>query len=280
MKLIRNSLFTQVIIALFLGCLFGYFSPEIAKNFQVLGTGFVKLVKMLIAPLIFCVIVLGIYGAGDLKKAGKVGAKTLIYFEVMTSIALVLGLIVAYIFKPGHGMNVDLSTLDASQLEKYNENIHAVTGVSDFFLNMIPQTAVGAFTGNDVLQVVVFAILFGVALSMLPKDTKDPVASLIDKISQVIFKIMALIVKLAPIGVFGAIAFTVAQFGIATLVNLGYLILIYYMTVIFFVVVILGLILKLLGYNIFKFIRYFKEEILIVCGTSSSDSVLPHTSHV
>ncbi|MFW1949423.1 cation:dicarboxylate symporter family transporter [Acinetobacter bereziniae] len=188
MKLIRNSLFTQVIIALFLGCLFGYFSPEIAKNFQVLGTGFVKLVKMLIAPLIFCVIVLGIYGAGDLKKAGKVGAKTLIYFEVMTSIALVLGLIVAYIFKPGHGMNVDLSTLDASQLEKYNENIHAVTGVSDFFLNMIPQTAVGAFTGNDVLQVVVFAILFGVALSMLPKDTKDPVASLIDKISQVIFK--------------------------------------------------------------------------------------------
>lgn len=279
MKLIRNSLFTQVIIALFLGCLFGYFSPEIAKNFQVLGTGFVKLVKMLIAPLIFCVIVLGIYGAGDLKKAGKVGAKTLIYFEVMTSIALVLGLIVAYIFKPGHGMNVDLSTLDASQLEKYNENIHAVTGVSDFFLNMIPQTAVGVFTGNDVLQVVVFAILFGVALSMLPKDTKDPVASLIDKISQVIFKIMALIVKLAPIGVFGAIAFTVAQFGIATLVNLGYLILIYYMTVIFFVVVILGLILKLLGYNIFKFIRYFKEEILIVCGTSSSDSVLPQVMY-
>ncbi len=144
---------------------------------------------------------------------------------------------------------------------------------------MIPQTAVGAFTGNDVLQVVVFAILFGVALSMLPKDTKDPVASLIDKISQVIFKIMALIVKLAPIGVFGAIAFTVAQFGIATLVNLGYLILIYYMTVIFFVVVILGLILKLLGYNIFKFIRYFKEEILIVCGTSSSDSVLPQVMY-
>ena len=234
---------------------------------------------MLIAPLIFCVIVLGIYGAGDLKKAGKVGIKTLIYFEIMTTIALILGLAAAYIFKPGHGMHVDISTLDASQMNKYNENIHAVTGVADFFLNMIPQTAVGAFTGNDILQVVVFSILFGVALSMLSKDVSEPVASFIDKISQVIFKIMSIIIKLAPIGVFGAISFTVAKFGIETLLNLGYLVLIYYATVIFFVIVILGLVLKLLGFNIFKLIRYFREEITIVCGTSSSDSVLPQVMY-
>ena len=279
MKLIKRSLFLQVMIALVIGCLFGYFLPDIAINFQVLGNGFVKLVKMLIAPLIFCVIVLGIYGAGDLKKAGKVGIKTLIYFEIMTTIALILGLAAAYIFKPGHGMHVDISTLDASQMTKYNENIHAVTGVSDFFLNMIPQTAVGAFTGNDILQVVVFSILFGVALSMLSKDVSDPVASFIDKISQVIFKIMSIIIKLAPIGVFGAISFTVAKFGIETLLNLGYLVLIYYATVIFFVIVILGLVLKLLGFNIFKLIRYFREEITIVCGTSSSDSVLPQVMY-
>lgn len=279
MKLIKRSLFLQVMIALVIGCLFGYFLPDIAINFQVLGNGFVKLVKMLIAPLIFCVIVLGIYGAGDLKKAGKVGIKTLIYFEIMTTIALILGLAAAYIFKPGHGMHVDISTLDASQMTKYNENIHAVTGVSDFFLNMIPQTAVGAFTGSDILQVVVFSILFGVALSMLSKDVSDPVASFIDKISQVIFKIMSIIIKLAPIGVFGAISFTVAKFGIETLLNLGYLVLIYYATVIFFVIVILGLVLRLLGFNIFKLIRYFREEITIVCGTSSSDSVLPQVMY-
>lgn len=279
MKLIKRSLFLQVMIALVIGCLFGYFFPHIAINFQVFGNGFVKLVKMLIAPLIFCVIVLGIYGAGDLKKAGKVGIKTLIYFEIMTTIALILGLAAAYIFKPGHGMHVDISTLDASQMTKYNENIHAVTGVSDFFLNMIPQTAVGAFTGNDILQVVVFSILFGVALSMLSKDVSEPVASFIDKISQVIFKIMSIIIKLAPIGVFGAISFTVAKFGIETLLNLGYLVLIYYATVIFFVIVILGLVLKLLGFNIFKLIRYFREEITIVCGTSSSDSVLPQVMY-
>lgn len=279
MKLIKRSLFLQVMIALVIGCLFGYFFPHIAINFQVFGNGFVKLVKMLIAPLIFCVIVLGIYGAGDLKKAGKVGIKTLIYFEIMTTIALILGLAAAYIFKPGHGMHVDISTLDASQMTKYNENIHAVTGVADFFLNMIPQTAVGAFTGNDILQVVVFSILFGVALSMLSKDVSEPVASFIDKISQVIFKIMSIIIKLAPIGVFGAISFTVAKFGIETLLNLGYLVLIYYATVIFFVIVILGLVLKLLGFNIFKLIRYFREEITIVCGTSSSDSVLPQVMY-
>lgn len=279
MSSIRKSLFLQVVIALVLGCLFGHFVPDMAKNFQVFGDGFVKLIKMLIAPLIFCVIVLGIYGAGDLKKAGKVGSKTILYFEVMTTIALILGLAVAYIFKPGHGMNIDVSTLDASQMTKYSENMHSITSVSDFFLNMIPQTAIGAFTGSDVLQVVVLSILFGVALSLLPREVKDPVASLIDKFSQVIFKIMSLIVKLAPLGVFGAISFTVAKFGIGTLMNLGYLIILYYATVIFFIVGILGVVLKLLGFNVFKLIRYFKEEITVVCGTSSSDSVLPQVMY-
>ncbi|GAA5017028.1 C4-dicarboxylate transporter DctA [Acinetobacter puyangensis] len=276
---VKSSLFLQVVIALILGCLFGHFFPDIAKNFQVLGDSFVRLIKMLIAPLIFCVIVMGIYNSGNLKKAGKVGLKTIIYFEIMTTLALVLGIAVAYWLKPGHGMDIDLSTLDASSLSKYQENMHSVTSISDFFLNMIPQTAIGAFTGSDILQVVLLSILFGISLSLLPGDVKAPVASFIDKVSQVIFKMMSIIVKLAPIGVFGAISFTVAKFGINTLFNLGYLVIIYYLTVIFFVVIILGAILKLCGFNIFKLIRYFKEEISIVFGTSSSDSVLPQVMY-
>lgn len=279
MNAFKRSLFLQIIVALILGCLFGHFFPEIAQKFQIFGSAFVKLVKMLIAPLIFCVIVMGIYGSGDLKKAGKVGVKTLIYFEIMTTIALVLGLAVAYIFKPGHGMHVDMATLDAGQLSKYQANIHSITNMNDFFLNIIPDTAIGAFTSSDVLQVVLLSILFGVALSLLPSNVKDPVASLIDNISQVIFKIMSIIVKLAPIGVFGAISFTVGKFGIDTLINLGYLVALYYATVIFFVIVVLGFVLKLVGFNIFKLIRYFKEEISVVFGTSSSDSVLPQVMY-
>lgn len=279
MKCIKNSLFAQIIIALILGCLFGQFFPNIAQQFQIFGIGFVKLIKMLIAPLIFCVIVIGIYEAGDLKKAGKVGLKTIVYFEIMTTIALIIGLAIAYIFKPGQGMNVNISTLDGSQLNQYTDNIHSITNINDFFLNIIPNTAIGAFTGNEVLQVVLFAILFGVALSLLPITVKQPVASMIENVSQVIFKIMSIIVKLAPIGVFGAISFTVGKFGINTLINLGYLVGLYYLSVIFFVIIVLGGILKFLGFNIFKVIRYFKEEISVVCGTSSSDSVLPQVMY-
>lgn len=275
MQAIKKSLFLQVVIALILGCLVGFFFPQFSKEFQILGDAFVKLVKMLIAPLVFCVVVLGIYGAGDLKKAGKVGLKTIVYFEVMTTIALLMGVAAAYLFKPGAGMHIDVHSLDAASLSKYNENVHAITNLSDFFLNLIPQTAVGAFTGGEVLQVIVFAIIFGVAMSHLPSEVKDPVASFIDKISQIIFKMMGIIVKFAPVGVFGAIAFTVGKYGIASLMNLGYLVVLYYACVIFFVVVILGGVLRLFGFNIFKLIRYLKEEILVVLGTASSDSVLP-----
>lgn len=275
MRILPKSLFLQVVIALMLGCVVGSFFPDFAKNLQVLGDGFVRLVKMLIAPLIFCVIVLGLYGAGDLKKAGRVGAKTLVYFEIMTTLALVIGLVAAYVFKPGEGMHINPQSLDANSLNKYNENIHNITNFSDFVLNLIPQTAIGAFTGGEVLQVVLFAILFGIALSHLPTDIKDPVASLLDKFSRVIFRMMDMIVKLAPIGVFGAIAFTVGKYGMKSLLNLGYLVGVYYLCVIVFVVVVLGGVLKLCGFNIFKLMRYLKEEILVVCGTSSSDSVLP-----
>lgn len=275
MQKIRNSLFLQVIIAVCIGILLGIIAPQFSTSLQILGDSFIRLIKMLIAPLIFCVIVTGIYNVGDLKKAGKVGLKTLIYFELMTTIALVLGVVVAYIFNPGQGMKIDLHTLDSSHLSQYTDHIHAVNNISDFILNIIPQSAMGAFINGDVLQVIVFAIIFGCALSCLPKDVKQPVASLLDKMSQIIFKMMAIIIKLAPLGVMGAVAYTIAKYGIGSLSHLLYFVLIYYVAIFFFVFAILGSVLYLFGFNIFKVISYFKEELLVVLGTASSDAVLP-----
>ncbi|WP_269913757.1 C4-dicarboxylate transporter DctA [Acinetobacter sp. HY1485] len=275
MQKIKNSLFLQVIIAAGIGILLGINAPQFSISLQILGDSFIRLIKMLIAPLIFCVIVTGIYNVGDLKKAGKVGLKTLIYFELMTTIALVLGVVVAYIFNPGQGMKIDLHTLDSSHLNQYTDHIHAVNNISDFILNIIPQSAMGAFINGDVLQVIVFAIIFGCALSCLPQDVKQPVASLLDKISQIIFKMMAIIIKLAPLGVMGAVAYTIAKYGIGSLSHLLYFVLIYYVAIFFFVFAILGSVLYLFGFNIFKVISYFKEELLVVLGTASSDAVLP-----
>ncbi len=272
---IKSSLFLQVIIALILGIVIGLSFHDFSLNLKPLGDGFISLIKMLIAPIVFCVVVLGIYGASDIKKMGKVGAKTILYFEVVTTIALMLGIAVAYIFKPGVGMNIDITKLDSKDLSTYAERAHAISSGSDFILHIIPKTLFGAFTDGDILQVLLIAILFGVSLLLIPKQFSSLVCQSIEAFSEVLFKMMGLIIRLAPLGVLGSVAYTTAKFGLDSLMQLGYLVILFYLTCIVFVIVILGSILKLAGLNIFKFLNYFKDELSIVLGTASSDSVLP-----
>lgn len=271
----ESSLFLQVIFALILGIIIGISFHDFSLALKPLGDGFIALIKMLIAPIVFCVVVLGLYGANDLKKMGKVGAKTILYFEIVTSIALVLGVVIAYVFKPGVGMNIDITQLDGKDLNVYTERAHTMSSGSDFLLHIIPKTFVDAFARGDILQVLLIAILFGVALLMIPKHLAELVCKAIEAFSEVFFKMMAIIIRLAPVGVFGSVAYTTANFGLDSLVQLGYLVLLFYVTCILFVLVILGGILKFTGLNIFKFLNYFKAELSIVLGTASSDSVLP-----
>ena len=270
-----KSLFGQVLMALVLGVLVGFVWPDIATQLKPLGDGFIKLIKMIIAPLIFCVVVHGIVGAGDLRKVGRVGTKAIIYFEVVTTIALLMGLAVAYFFAPGHGMNVDPATLDPKALEAYAERVTQVQGGTvEFLMRLIPTTVVDAFAKGDTLQVLLFAILFGAGLSLLGERGK-PVAQFIGVTTDILFKVIGFIVKLAPIGVFGAIAFTVGKYGIASLKQLGYLVVLFYLSVIVFVFVVLGLIMRMAGFSILKLIAYLREELAVVLATASSDSVLP-----
>ncbi|WP_151738737.1 C4-dicarboxylate transporter DctA [Acinetobacter junii] len=271
----KSSLFLQVIFALILGIIIGISFHDFSLALKPLGDGFIALIKMLIAPIVFCVVVLGLYGANDLKKMGKVGAKTILYFEIVTSIALVFGIVIAYVFKPGVGMNIDITQLDGKDLNVYTERAHTMSSGSDFLLHIIPKTFVDAFARGDILQVLLIAILFGVALLMIPKHLAELVCKAIEAFSEVFFKMMALIIRLAPVGVFGSVAYTTAKFGLDSLVQLGYLVLLFYVTCILFVLIILGGILKFTGLNIFKFLNYFKAELSIVLGTASSDSVLP-----
>ncbi|MGL5210663.1 MAG: C4-dicarboxylate transporter DctA [Acinetobacter junii] len=271
----KSSLFLQVIFALILGIIIGISFHDFSLALKPLGDGFIALIKMLIAPIVFCEVVLGLYGANDLKKMGKVGAKTILYFEIVTSIALVLGIVIAYVFKPGVGMNIDITQLDGKDLNVYTERAHTMSSGSDFLLHIIPKTFVDAFARGDILQVLLIAILFGVALLMIPKHLAELVCKTIEAFSEVFFKMMAIIIRLAPVGVFGSVAYTTAKFGLDSLVQLGYLVLLFYVTCILFVLVILGGILKFTGLNIFKFLNYFKAELSIVLGTASSDSVLP-----
>ncbi len=274
MKRFAKSLFGQVVIALFLGIALGVFWPDLAVALKPLGDGFIKLIKMVIAPLVFGVVVHGIVGAGDLRKVGRVGLKSLIYFEVVTGIALVLGIILAYVFAPGQGMNVDVNSLDANALSTYTANAEKVTDTVGFFMKIIPTTIFDAFTSGDILQVLLIAILFGSGLALMG-DKGRPLANTIEQVTAVLFKIIGFIVRLAPLGVLGAVAFTVGRYGVASLQQLGILVLLFYAGVIFFVVVVLGAIMKLAGFSIFSLIRYFREELAVVAGTASSDSVLP-----
>ena len=271
-----KSLFGQVLIALAVGVIVGMFWPEFAVKLKPLGDGFIKLIKMLIPILVFCVVVHGIAGTGDLRRVGRVGVKALIYFEVVTTIALALGLVLALVFQPGAGMNIDPSKLDPSALSAYTDNAHKLSsgGVVDFLMRLIPSTVGGAFATGDVLQVLMFAILFGCALALLG-DRGAPISNFIESLSHVIFKIMGIIIRVAPLGVLGAIAYTVGAYGVGSLKQLGALVALFYVSVIIFVVVILGLILRVAGFNIFKLMRYLREELMVVLATTSSDAVLP-----
>ena len=276
MRRFAKSLFGQVVIALILGVLAGLLAPEWAAKLKPLGDAFIKLIKMIIPVLVFCVVVHGIAGAGDLKRVGRVGVKALIYFEALTTIALVLGLVLAFVFQPGTGMNVDTSKLDASAMSAYASNADKLTsgGTVDFLMKLIPTTVVQAFATGDVLQVLLFAVLFGCGLSMLG-ERAAPLSLLIDTLSHVLFKIMGIIIKLAPLGVLGAISFTVGQYGIGSLKQLGMLVLLFYVAVAFFVFVVLGLVMRLSGFSLIKLLRYLREELAVVFATTSSDSVLP-----
>lgn len=271
-----KSLFGQVVIALVLGVAAGLFFPDFAVKLKPLGDGFIKLIKMIIPVLVFCVVVHGIAGAGDLKRVGRVGVKALIYFEVLTTIALAMGLVLAFVFKPGVGMNVDPRALDPAAMSAYASNADKLTsgGTVEFLMKLIPTTVVNAFATGDVLQVLLFAVLFGCALALLG-DLGKPVAMVVDSLSLVLFKIMGIIIKLAPLGVLGAIAFTVGKYGIGSLKQLGMLVVLFYASVIFFVFVVLGFVMRLSGFSLIKLLRYLREELTIVFATTSSDSVLP-----
>lgn len=273
---IYNSLFVQVLVGLMLGIALGVTVPDFAISLKILSDAFLKLISMIVAPIVFCVVVHGIAGAGDLKKVGRVGLKALVYFEVMTTAALAVGLLLAFAFAPGHGMNVDPAMLDPKALSNYADNAHklAGAGIGSFVLNIVPTTSIDALARNDVLQVLFFAVLFGIALALVGEPARQ-VASLIEATSKVLFKIMGLIVRVAPLGVLGAVAYTVGKYGVGSLKQLVSLVLIFYVAVIFFVLVVLGGVLRAVGLNIFKFLNYFREELTIVLATASSDAVLP-----
>ena len=271
-----KSLFVQVLVALLLGIVIGVLWPDFATGLKVLSDGFLKLITMIVAPIVFCVVVHGIAGAGDLKKVGRVGGKALLYFEVMTTVALAVGLILAYVIQPGVGMNINTATLDAHALGTYADNAHKLQGggIGSFILNIIPTTSIDALARNDVLQVLFFAIIFGVSLALVGDKAKQ-VGSLIDQVSTVLFKAMGLIVRVAPLGVLGAVAYTVGRYGVGSLKQLISLVVLFYASVAIFVLVILGGVMRLAGLNILKFLGYLREELMIVLATASSDAVLP-----
>jgi aerobic C4-dicarboxylate transport protein len=268
-----RSLYFQVLIAILIGVALGHFLPELGAQMKPLGDGFIKLIKMMIAPIIFCTVVTGIAGMENMKAVGKTGALALLYFEIVSSIALVVGLIIVNLVRPGEGMNVDVSALDASAVESYTRAAEQQS-VTDFLLNVIPTTVFSAFTTGDILQVLLFALLFGFALHGVGERARA-VYDLIDRLSHVLFRIVNMIMRLAPIGAFGAMAFTIGKYGLGALASLGKLMACFYATCLLFVFVVLGAIARIHGFGVGRFIRYIREELFIVLGTSSSESVLP-----
>ena len=266
-------LYLQVLTAVALGILIGYIFPEFGRSMRPLGDGFIKLVKMMIAPIIFCTVVHGIASMGDLKRLGRVGAKTLLYFEVVSTLALVIGLVVVNLLKPGAGFNFDPSTADPGQSTTYVEKADALTTV-DFLLNIIPKTFFDAFVTGDLLQVLFIAILVAFAIAFMGERGR-PLLHVIEYGSQVFFGVMHILVKAAPIGAFGAMAFTVGSYGLKALSNLIWLMGGFYLTSALFVIFVLGFIARCAGFSIFRFLAYIKDELLLVLGTSSSETALP-----
>lgn len=272
MKYLR-TLYVQVLIAIFIGVLLGHFYPSFAQALKPFGDAFIKLIKMMIAPVIFCTIVTGIAGMQDTKKVGRVGLKSILYFEVVTTFALIIGLVVVNVLKPGAGMNIDPSTLDATAIEGYVKSDQS-KGVTEFLLHIIPENIVSAIAKNDLLQVLFFSILMGFALSKMGHKAK-PLLDTIQSFESALFVIIKIVMKVAPLGAMGAMSFTVAKYGIGSLASLAQLMIAFYTTCVIFIVGVLGVILKYAGFNIFKVIAYIKEELFIVLGTSSSEAALP-----
>lgn len=270
---IYKSLHFQVFAAIILGIVFGHFYPSAGASMRPLGDGFIKLIKMIIGPIIFCTIVGGIAGMDDMKKVGRVGGKALLYFETVTTVALFMGLVAINVTKPGMGMNIDVASLDTKAIAAYTTAAKSQSSL-DFFMNIIPSTVVDAFAKGEILQILLFSVMFGGVLSSMGQKGKA-IYGLINDITHALFKMVDLIMKLAPIGVFGAIAFTIGQYGLASLGPLGKLLGIFYITCIVFIFIVIGPIAKWAGFSITEFMTYIKDELLIVLGTASSESVLP-----
>ncbi len=269
-------LYVQVLIAVIIGVLLGYFRPDLGEQMQPLATAFINLVKMIIAPVIFCTVVTGIGGVQSLEKTGRVGAKALGYFIVFSTLALIVGLIIGNIVQPGAGLHADITKLnpkDVATVQSYVSKAHDQT-ITGFLINIIPSTVVGAFASGDILQVLFFSVLFGIGLALLG-DTGKPVTDLIYRISKIFFNIVHIVMKVAPLGAFGGMAFTIGKFGIGSLLQLGMLVGTFYLTSIIFVVVVLGAVARFNGFSVLKLVRYIKDELLLVLGTSSSESALP-----
>ena len=272
MKLLK-SLYVQVLIGIAAGVILGFVAPERGAAMRPLGDGFIKLVKMLIAPIVFSTVVVGIAHMGAMKEVGRIGIRALVYFEVISTIALILGMVVVNVVQPGSGLTIDTATLDMNTVASYASASKALT-TTDFLLNIIPNTVVEAFARGEILQVLLFSVLFGLAaLSLGP--VVAPVVSIIDQLSRALFAIVGIVMRLAPIGAFGAMAFTVGRYGVGSLLSLGQLMAGMYVTCLLFVFVILGGIARVTGFSLIRFLKYISEEILIVLGTSSSESALP-----
>jgi len=267
-------LYVQVIAAIFAGVLLGHFLPGDGIAMKPLGDAFIKLVRMIISPVIFCTVVTGIASMHDMRKVGRVGGKALLYFEIVSTVALAIGLLAAHLLQPGKGFNVDPSTLDASAVSGYAAQATHGEGLAGFFMHIIPDTFVGAFTQGDILPVLLIAMLFGSALAVMGEPAK-PVISLIEALSKAFFKIVHVITSLAPIGAFGAMAFTIGKYGIESLLPMMKLIGTFYLTAFLFVTFGLGMVAKACGFSIFRFLAYIKDELLIVLGTSTSEAALP-----
>lgn len=268
-----TQLYVQVLAAITAGILLGHFYPDIGASLKPLGDAFVKLVKMIIAPVIFLTVATGIAGMSDMKKVGRVAGKAMLYFFTFSTLALVVGLVVANLVQPGAGMNIDPATLDAAAVAKYADQAHEST-ITGFLMGIIPTTLVGAFAEGNILQVLFVAILFGLSLSMIGEKGK-PVYDFMQALTFPIFKLVAILMKAAPVGAFGAMAFTIGKYGIGSVVNLAFLVACFYLTAFLFVAVVLGAVARYNGFSIFKLVKYLKEELLLVLGTSSSEAALP-----
>jgi aerobic C4-dicarboxylate transport protein len=268
-----KSLYVQVLIGIAAGVILGFVAPERGAAMRPLGDGFIKLVKMLIAPIVFSTVVVGIAHMGAMKDVGRIGIRALVYFEAVSTLALVIGMVVVNILQPGRGLTIDPASLDMKTVSSYASASQGLS-TTDFILNIIPNTVVDAFARGEILQVLLFSVLFGLAALSLGK-TVAPLVAILDQVSRALFAIVGIIMRLAPVGAFGAMAFTVGRYGVGTLVSLGQLMAGMYITCLLFVFVVLGGIARVTGFSLLRFLKYISEEILIVLGTSSSESALP-----